>query len=133
MDRNKNDFDFSHVDKDGKAKIVDVSSKKETLRTAKAQGFISVSPEIIKKINDNEIKKGDVFTVSKLAGILASKKTHDLLPLCHQIKITSVDISFKISDYENKIIAISSVTVFDRTGVEMEALISVSISLLNIY
>jgi len=133
MDSNGKDFSLSHVDKNGKAVIVDISTKKETLRAAKAQGYILVSTEIIKKIRENEIKKGDVFTVSKIAGILASKKTFDFLPLCHQIKITSVDISFKISEDENKITAISSVTGFDRTGVEMEALFSVSISLLNIY
>jgi len=133
MDSNKNDSALSHLDADGKAKIVDISAKKETLRTAQAQGYILVSAEIINKIRENEIKKGDVFTVSKLAGILAAKKTHDLIPLCHQIKITSIDISFKISDDENKINVISVVAGFDRTGVEMEALLSVSVSLLNIY
>jgi cyclic pyranopterin phosphate synthase len=133
MNSNNNDSVLSHVDAEGKAKIVDISVKRETLRTAEAHGYIMASAEIIKKIRENEIKKGDVFTVSKLAGILAAKKTHDLIPLCHQIKITSVDISFKISDDENKITAISVVTGFDRTGVEMEALLSVSIALLNIY
>ena len=133
IDSDKNDAALSHVDASGKAIIVDISVKKETLRRAQAQGYILASSEIIKKIRENEIIKGDVFTVSKLAGILAAKKTHDLIPLCHQIKITSVDISFKIIEDENKITAVSSVAGFDRTGVEMEALISVSVSLLNIY
>jgi cyclic pyranopterin monophosphate synthase len=126
-------LDFTHTDKEGKAKIVDISNKKATLRIAKARGFISVSPEIIKKIKENEIKKGDVFTVSKLAGMMASKKTSELLPLCHNIQITSVEICFEILEDECKIIGISTVAGFDKTGVEMEALTSVSVSLLNIY
>ena len=126
-------MDFTHTDKEGKARIVDTSSKEATLRAAKAHGYIIVTPEIIKKIKENEIKKGDVFTVSKLAGIMASKKTSGLLPLCHNINVTSIEIFFEISEDECKITAISAVKGFDRTGVEMEALTSVAVALLNIY
>ncbi len=125
--------ELTHIDTEGKARIVDVSEKKETLRNAKAHGFIIADKEIIKKIKENEIKKGDVFAVAKLGAISAAKKTSDLILLCHQIKITSVDLEFKIIDEENKIIASSAVTGYDKTGVEMEALTAVSIALLNIY
>ena len=126
-------MDFTHTDKEGKARIVDISGKAATSRAAKAHGYIIVNPEIIKKIKENEIKKGDVFTVSKLAGIMASKKTSGLLPLCHNINVASIEIFFEISEDECKIIAISAVKGFDRTGVEMEALTSVAVALLNIY
>ena len=126
-------MDFTHTDKEGKARIVDICSKEATLRAAKAHGYIIVNPEIIKKIKENEIKKGDVFTVSKLAGIMASKKTSGLLPLCHNVNVASIEIFFEISEDECKIIAISAVKGFDRTGVEMEALTSVAVALLNIY
>jgi len=125
--------ELTHTDIEGKARMVDVSGKKESLRTAKAQGFIIADKEIIKKIKENKLKKGDVLTVAKLGAISAAKKTSDLILLCHQIKITSVEVTFRIIDEENKIIAGSIVTGFDKTGVEMEALTSVSIALLNVY
>lgn len=133
MKNNEENINFTHIDIEGKAQIVDVTNKIETLRTAKAHGFILVNDEIIRKIKENEIKKGDIFTVSKLAGILAAKKTADLIILCHQIKITSIEINFEILDSENKIFVNSTVRGFDKTGVEMEALTAVSIALLNIY
>lgn len=125
--------DFTHIDISGKTKMVDVSDKIETLRTAEAQGFILVNREIIDKIKKNELKKGDVFAAAKLAAISAAKKNWDLIPLCHPIKLTYMNISFSIIDKENKIMAKSIIKGYDRTGVEMEALTAVSISLLTIY
>lgn len=124
---------FTHLDDEGKAKMVDVSNKVESLREAEAIGYIVLSGTIISKIKENKIKKGDVFSVARLAGINAAKKNWELIPLCHQIRITSVNLEFKILEDENKIRAKSTVKGYDRTGVEMEALTSVSISLLAIY
>ena len=124
---------FTHIDKHGKAKMVDVTGKKENLRIAKASGYIVLDKNIIKKIKDNELKKGDVLTVAKIAGINAAKKNWELIPLCHQIRLTGVDINFEIIEKENKIKAVSVVKGSDVTGVEMEALMCISISLLTIY
>lgn len=125
--------DFTHIDSSGKAKMVDISEKTESLRTAVAEGRITVGREIIKKILALKVKKGDVVAAAKIAGINAAKKTWELIPLCHQIRLTSIDIDFEISGKESKITVRSIVTGFDRTGVEMEALTAVSVSLLTIY
>lgn len=124
---------FTHLDNNGKVKMVDVSNKKNSFRTAEAVGYIVLKDEIIKKIKENKVKKGDVFAVSKLAGINAAKKNWELIPLCHQIRLTGIDIEFKILEKEEKVEARSAVSGYDRTGVEMEALIAVSVSLLAIY
>jgi len=124
---------FTHLNSEGKVKMVDVSSKEKSFRSAEATGYITLNKEIIEKIKENEIQKGDVLTVSKIAGINAAKKTFELIPLCHQIKLTSIDLEFKILEKENRIKVRSIVSGFDRTGVEMEALTAVSISLLTIY
>ena len=127
----RNPDNFTHIDKKGRAKMVDVSSKKATLRTAKARGYIILNKDIIGKIKDNQLEKGDALTVAKIAGVSAAKKNWELIPLCHQIKLTDVDLDFRI--LENKIEAVAKVKGFDVTGVEMEALIAVCISLLAIY
>jgi len=125
--------DFTHIDRSGKAKMVDVSEKTESLRTAVAEGYITVGEEIIKKIRALQLKKGDVAAAVKIAGINAAKKTWELIPLCHQIKLTAVDVDFEISEREDNITVRSTVAGFDRTGVEMEALSAVSVGLLTIY
>lgn len=124
---------FTHFDNNGKAKMVDVSKKEDSLRVATARGCIILNSQIIKKIRENQIQKGDVLAVAKIAGINAAKKTWELVPLCHQIRLTGIDINFEISDIENKIIAISTIKGYDKTGVEMEALVSVALSLAAIY
>lgn len=124
---------FTHFDNNGKAKMVDVSKKEDSLRVATARGCIILNSQIIKKIRENQIQKGDVLAVAKIAGINAAKKTWELVPLCHQIRLTGIDINFEISDIENKIIAISTIKGYDKTGVEMEALVSVALSLVAIY
>lgn len=124
---------FTHFDNNGKAKMVDVSKKEDSLRVATARGCIILNSQIIKKIRENQIQKGDALAVAKIAGINAAKKTWELVPLCHQIRLTDIDINFEISDIENKIIAISTIKGYDKTGVEMEALVSVALSLVAIY
>ena len=124
---------FTHLDNNGKVKMVDISNKKNSFRIAEAVGYIVLKDEIIKKVKENKVKKGDVFSVAKLAGINAAKKNWELIPLCHQIKLTSIDIRFKILEKEKKVEVRSEVSGYDRTGVEMEALTAVSISLLTIY
>jgi len=125
--------EFTHFDNNGKAKMVDVSKKEDTLRIAAARGYIILNSQIIKKIRENQIQKGDVLAVAKIAGINAAKKTWELVPLCHQIRLTGIDIDFEISDSENKIISVSTIKGYDKTGVEMEALTSVALSLITIY
>jgi len=124
---------FSHADIDGKIKMVDVSEKKETLRTAHACGYIVLNEEIMGRIKNKSIQKGNVLAAAKIAGINAAKKTWELVPLCHQIKLTNVDINFKIDEVENKIFVTSFVTGMDRTGVEMEAIAAVAVSLITVY
>jgi len=124
---------FSHLDSDGKARMVDVSKKVPTVRTAEAEGFINLDENIITKIKENGVKKGDVFSVAKIAGINAAKKTWELIPLCHQLALTGIDIGFTILEEENKVRVNSKVKTNYSTGVEMEALVAVSTSILTIY
>ncbi len=126
-------LDFSHLDSDGKAKMVDISKKQPSIRTAKAEGYITLDENIIARIKDHGLKKGDVFSVAKIAGINAAKKTWELIPLCHQLALTGIDIHFTILDEENKVKVNSEVSTNYSTGVEMEALTAVSTSILTIY
>jgi cyclic pyranopterin monophosphate synthase len=125
--------ELTHIDGSGKVKMVDISDKKESLRTAAASGSILLNEEIISRVKRNEIQKGDVLAAAKIAGIGAAKKNWELIPLCHQIKLTAVEIIFQIEENTNKIISTATVSGYDRTGVEMEALAAVCISLLTIY
>ena len=125
--------ELTHVDGTGKVKMVDISNKNESLRTAVASGCIMLNEEIISKVKKNEIQKGDVLATAKIAGINAAKKNWELIPLCHQIKLTSIEINFQVEENTNKIISTAIISGYDRTGVEMEALTAVSVSLLTIY
>ena len=124
---------LSHIDKKGNARIVDISEKNITNRTAIAYGAISVSKEIFQQIKLNTNKKGDILTVAKIAGILAAKNTSNLIPLCHSIKLDDIQIDFTMNENENFISCIAKVKCSEKTGVEMEALTAISISLLTIY
>ncbi|MFH1583517.1 MAG: cyclic pyranopterin monophosphate synthase MoaC [Actinomycetota bacterium] len=126
---------ISHINSEGKAKMVDVSTKPITHRVAKAQGKIWMSNEMLHMIKDLEIKKGDVLAVAKIAGIMAAKKTHELIPLCHPLSITDIKMEFELKrkDKNSYITCSSEVKCDGKTGAEMEALISTSISLLTIY
>jgi len=122
---------LSHVDDAGAARMVDVSTKTVVRRTARASGFISLGPETVALIRDNQIKKGDVLTVSKIAGIMGAKQTSSLIPLCHPIEIEFVDVQLKLRDDGVAIEATARCT--DKTGIEMEALTAVSVAALTVY
>jgi len=122
---------LSHVDKKGKANMVDVGHKPDQLRIAKATGFIKLSAEAIKLVKQNEIKKGDVLTIAEIAGIQAAKRTPDLIPLCHPLQLTKIDVKAKI--VKNTIEVYSEVRCIGQTGVEMEALTAVCVALLTVY
>lgn len=122
---------FSHTDELGKAAMVDIGNKKDQLRTASAEGYISLSAETIALISHNQIKKGDVLSISEFAGIMASKKTSDIIPLCHPLLITKIDCKCQLT--ESGVKATSQVQCIGKTGVEMECLTAVSAALLTIY
>jgi len=123
--------DFSHTDSDGKAKMVDVSEKKDQVRIAVAAGLIKLSKKTIDLIKKNQIKKGDVLTVAEIAGIQSAKSTSNLIPLCHPLFLTNVSVKASITDDGVKVE--SEVKCIGKTGVEMEALTAVSVALLTIY
>jgi len=124
---------LTHFNKDGKAIMVDVGDKESTRRVAVARGEIRMQPETLKRILDKQIEKGDVLDVARLAGIMAAKKTPELIPLCHPLMINSVEVDFA-PDTEKSLVKIEAVVkVNGRTGVEMEALTAVSVAALTIY
>lgn len=125
--------DFTHIDKNGKAEMVDVSGKSISERTAEAYGEVKVSPVVFEKIKLNEIEKGDVLAVAKIAGIQAAKKTSELIPLCHNIFISKIDLNFELDVETNTIGIYSLVKTSSVTGVEMEALTAVSVAALTVY
>ena len=124
---------LTHIDKNGKAKMVDVSLKKITNRIAYAGSSIYVGKQILKMIKENEIKKGDVLNTAKIAGILGAKKVGELIPLCHPLNLSFIDIKFQYDEDDGKILIFSEVRINAQTGVEMEALVAVNIAALTIY
>jgi len=124
---------LTHFDKKGRSRMVDVSDKDVTLREAVAQGIISMKPETFAMIIKKKMKKGDVFEVARLAGIMSAKRTFELIPLCHPLNLTSVDISFYPDAKKHRVKIESKVKVAAKTGVEMEALVAVSVAALTIY
>lgn len=122
---------FSHIDDMGKANMVDVGNKEIQVRTATAIGFIRLQKETVKLIEQNLIKKGDVLTIAEIAGIQAGKKTADLIPLCHPLLITKLDV--KANMKEDGVEVESFAKCNGQTGIEMEALTAVQIALLTIY
>ena len=123
--------DFSHLDPHGNVRMVDGTDKQTSLRVARAEGKIFLAPETIHKIKDDALPKGNVFTTAKVAGVQAAKKTADLIPMCHQLNLSYVDLEFETS--ENQITITSLVKTKEATGVEMEALTAVSAAALTIY
>lgn len=126
-------MEFTHFNEQGRAKMVDVTDKQSTFRTARAEGFIQMNPATLKMIVDGRIPKGDVLAVAQVAGIMASKRTSDLIPMCHPIVITGVDIRFEDKSEPCGIRIGSEVRCKGETGVEMEALTAVSAAALTIY
>lgn len=124
---------LSHLDEQGRAKMVDVSDKDTTSRTAVARGTIHMRAETLALILDDKIEKGDVFSVARVAGILAAKKTSELIPMCHPLNITSVKIDLTPAENPARVEIEASVRVSGKTGVEMEAMTAVSTAGLTIY
>ena len=124
---------FTHFNQDGEAIMVDVSQKDITMRIAIAKGSIKVNQEVFRSIKEQTNKKGDVLAVARIAGIMAAKKTSDMIPLCHPLFITKVMIDFELDEENYMIKAIATTKVNGKTGVEMEALHAVSVTLLTIY
>ncbi|MBI9100269.1 MAG: cyclic pyranopterin monophosphate synthase MoaC, partial [Spirochaetaceae bacterium] len=116
------DKKLSHVDDSGKARMVDVTDKSETKRIARAYGEIAMKRSTLELVKTNSINKGDVLAVARVAGILAAKNTHMLIPMCHPLLLTSIKVDFKINEEESKIEIFSEVALSGKTGVEMEAL-----------
>ena len=125
--------ELTHFNAEGRAKMVDVSEKQATLREAVAGGTVHVNAETFGLIKRGEMKKGDVLGVAQVAGIMAAKRTPELIPMCHPIAITSVDIHFKPDEKTNTIDITATVRCKGETGVEMEALTAVSTAALTIY
>lgn len=126
-------MEFTHFDEHGNARMVDVSSKEITSRTAVAEGFIAVSREVFEAIEGRTVAKGDVLTVAQTAGIMACKKTSDLIPMCHPLSLTHASLTFEMLAEDSLIRAECTVRTDGKTGVEMEALSGVSTALLTIY
>ena len=126
-------MELTHLDKNGNAIMVDVSEKEVTHRTAIACGKILVNQEILASIKENTNKKGDVLAVARIAGIMAAKRTSELIPLCHLLMLTKCTVDFTIDEEECYIEARCTVKTDGKTGVEMEALTGVQIALLTIY
>lgn len=124
---------FNHFDENGNAVMVDVSEKAVTSRTATAKGTIVVSPEFLKAIHEGTAKKGDVLGVARVAGIMAVKKTPEFIPMAHPLPVTKAAVDFEIDDEQHKITAFCTVKTDGKTGVEMEALTGVHVTLLTIY
>ncbi len=123
---------LSHFDESGASRMVDVGGKAETDRTARATAVVRMRPETLALIRDRGLSKGDVLEVARLAGIMAAKKTADLIPLCHPLPLTSVRLDFTFEEPGSLLVA-ATARVFARTGVEMEALTAVSVAALTVY
>ena len=126
-------MEFNHLDQAGNAIMVDVTGKEVTTRTAVAQGSIRVSAEIIEAIKNGTSKKGDVLGVARVAGIMATKRTSDLIPMCHPLSLNKCSVDFEIDDNAGTVTAVCTVRTDGKTGVEMEALTGTSVALLTIY
>lgn len=124
-------MEFSHINDKGFAKMVDISSKTDTAREAVAEGKISTAPEVVEAIKGNKLKKGEVLNTALVAGVMAAKRTWELIPMCHNIPLSSVEIDFEY--LQDGVTARATVKCNAPTGSEMEALTAVSVALITIY
>jgi cyclic pyranopterin phosphate synthase len=124
---------LTHFDKSGRSKMVDVTDKSDTVREAVAQATVTMQKETLRRIIDRQIEKGDVLGVAQTAGIMAAKKTAELIPMCHPLNITSVEMEFLPHEAASQIEVRAQVKITGKTGVEMEALVAVSVASLTIY
>lgn len=134
MDKKQKDNDeLNHFNADGDVHMVDVGDKDSTKRRAVASGDIQMQAATLQRIISGEHKKGDVLSVARVAGVMAAKKTADLIPLCHPLQLTHVDIALKIDEESHRVNCVATVETSGKTGVEMEAITAVQITLLTIY
>jgi cyclic pyranopterin monophosphate synthase len=124
---------LSHVNRKGQVQMVDITAKAETLRQAKASGIVQMDIRTLELIEKGQIAKGNVLTMAKIAGIMAAKKTGELIPLCHPLEVTAIEVNLEIDRNKSQIIIQAEVKNMGRTGVEMEALTAVSVAALTIY
>ena len=124
---------LTHQAADGRPRMVDVAGKPETHRVARAEGRIRMAPRTVRALRENALPKGDPLRIAEIAGIQASKRTAELIPLCHPLGLTSVEVRLELDDATPGVRAEATVQVFGRTGVEMEALTAVSVALLTVY
>ena len=125
--------DLSHIDAQGRAKMVDVSSKAVTARMARATGSIRMKPETLDAIRSNAVAKGDVLGVARIAGIMAAKRTAELIPLCHPLPLTDVSVDIAFDDALPGLRVEAAARTAAQTGVEMEAIVAVSVTLVTVY
>jgi cyclic pyranopterin phosphate synthase len=124
---------LTHLDDKGEARMVDVSDKAATQRTARAEGFVAMARDTLALVEEGKAAKGDVLATARIAGIMAAKRTHELIPLCHPLALSKAGVSFEISRAPTGIRVTAEVKVAGPTGVEMEALTAVSVACLTIY
>jgi len=124
---------LSHIDSGGRARMVDVSAKADTKREAIARGSVVMQPETLALITSGGVPKGDVIAVARLAGIMAAKRTHELIPLCHPLALTHIDVEIKPDEGRNALDIEATVRTTGKTGVEMEALTAVTVAALTVY
>lgn len=125
--------ELSHLDDTGRASMVDVGSKDDTERLAVVRAHVSMQPETLTLIRQGQIKKGDVLSVARIAGVMAAKRTPDLIPLCHPIQLTHVDVDLTFDDVQPRVLIEARVRSVGKTGVEMEALTAATVAALTIY
>ena len=123
--------DLTHIDEHGRARMVDVGGKARTARTARAEAMLGMSDQLLDRLRKKTLPKGDPFEVARIAGILAAKKTSDLIPLCHPLPLTQIDVSIELTDNGARVE--TSVRTLAETGVEMEALVAASVAALTLY
>ena len=125
--------DFTHINDKGQVNMVDVTAKEETIRYAKASGRIRVNRQVLDAVKDGSAAKGDVLGTARIAGIMAAKRTPELIPLCHTLLLTKVSVDFEVLEETEEICCTSEVRLRGKTGAEMEALTAVSVALLTVY
>jgi cyclic pyranopterin phosphate synthase len=126
-------MELTHTDADGNVRMVDVGAKPDTERVAVARGEVRMRPETLRLIAEGGMPKGDVLTTAQLAGIMGAKQTPYLIPLCHPLLLTQVDVAFEVDESASRIVIVATVRTRGKTGVEMEALTAVSVAALTIY
>ncbi|MCK4534437.1 MAG: cyclic pyranopterin monophosphate synthase MoaC [Syntrophobacterales bacterium] len=126
-------MEFTHLDENNRPKMVDVTAKDLTLREAVASGRALMRPDTVRAVESGGVSKGNVYTTAKIAGIMAAKKTSDIIPMCHPLELTGIDIDFSSDIEKGEITITARVRTFNRTGVEMEAMTAVSVAALTIY